>query len=217
MKAGMKNFKDILVEWFLRAGCVTTLVILWGCAGGAHVIPEVKIPDPLVESFPKTIGIVYPPELTEYVFDEKKIRLGQFIIELGGNQKQVFESSLGSIFADMVTLESMEDQSKPVDGIFKPKIAGMIVTVPKETGKDHFEVWIRYELELFRPNGDLIHKFRIPAYGKVNRRDYGNVMERSNQALQQATENALRDASTRIIIYFHPRLRPPAVHDWINS
>ena len=199
----MINFIDILEGWFFRAGCAAVLFILWGCAGGAHVIPEVKIPDPLVESFPKTVGIVYPPELTEYVFDE--------------NQKQVFENSLGAIFDEMVTLDSLEDKSKPVEGIFKPKIAGMIVTVPRETGKDHFEVWIRYELELFRPNGELIHKFRIPAYGKVNRRDFGNVMERSSQALQQATENALRDASTRIIIYFHPRLRPPAVHDWINS
>ncbi len=213
----MINFKDILVDWFSRASCVAMLVILWGCAGGAHVIPEVQLPEPLVESFPKTVGIVYPPELTEYVFDEKKVRLGHFIIELGGNQKQVFENSLGARFDEMVTLDSLEDKSTSVEGIFKPKIAGMIVTVPRETGKDHYEVWIRYELELFNPNGDLIHKFRIPAYGKVNRRDYGNVMEQSSQALQQATENALRDATTRIIIYFHPRLRPPAVHDWINS
>lgn len=213
----MKYIKDILEGWCFRAGCVSTLFILWGCAGGAHVIPEVRIPEPLVESFPKTVGIVYPSELTEYVFDEKKPRFGRFVIELGGDQKHVFESSLGAIFDSMVTLESLDDKSKPVEGIFKPTIVGMIVTIPGETGKDHFEVWIRYELQLLRPNGDLIHKWRIPAYGKVNRRDYGNVMERSNQALLQATENALRDASTRIIINFHPRLRPPAVSEWIKS
>lgn len=213
----MKNStKNIILVWCYRLVCLTTLMTVWGCAGGAHVIPDVRIPEPLVESFPLTVGIYYSPELTEYIHDEKIGRYGRFVVELGDNQKQVFESSLGAVFDELVTLESLEDTGVEVAGIFNPSIVGVNVSIPAVTGSDYFEVWIRYDLRLLKPDGTLIHRWLVPAFGKVNRRDFGNVMERSNNALLQATENALRDASTRMIINFHPNLRPDKVSNWIN-
>ena len=211
----MKNFKKILVGWCFRAGSVFTLVILWGCAGGAHVVPEITIPEPLIDAFPLTVGIHYSPALTEYVFDEKFVGFGRYIIELGSNQEQVFENSLGAIFEELITIDSLEDNSESIEGFFRPEILAMQISIPARSGRDFFEVWIRYDLKFLTPDGTLVHHWIIPAYGKANRRDYGNVMERSNQALTQATENALRDASTRMILAFHSRSRPQAVTDWL--
>ena len=211
----MKNKNNTVIGWCYRAICVSTLFVLWGCASGAHVVPGVTIPEPLIDSFPITVGIYYSPELTEFVYEEKKGRQ-TFVVELGGDQEQVFEKSLGALFHVMTTLDSMENFSNTLDGVFYPSISGMTIAIPSETGRDYYEVWIRYDIQLLDPDGEQIHKWVIPAYGKVNRRDYGTVMERTSEALQQATENALRHASTQIILQFSPRRRPTSVSAWIS-
>lgn len=213
----MKQRRAIAVNWCFRASCVLVLFILLGCASGAHVIPNVTIPVPLIDSFSKTVGIYYSPELTEFVYDEKK-RRQTFIVELGGDQELVFERSLGALFDEMIPLDSKEDTNETVDGVFYPTITGMTVMLPWETGREYYEVWIRYELQLFQPNGvDEIYKWVIPAYGRVHRKDFGNVMERTNEALLKATENALRHACTATIVEFGPRKIPTVVQEWLDS
>ena len=211
----MKYKKNTLIGWCARAICVSTFFVIWGCSSGAHVVTGVTIPEPLIDSFPISVGIYYSTELTEFVYNEKKGRQ-TFVVELGGDQEQVFENSLGALFHEITTLDSMEDFGNTLDGVFYPSISGVTVAIPAETGRDYYEVLIRYDLQLLDPDGEQIHKWVVSAYGKVNRRDYGNVMERTNEALQQATENALRDASTQIILLFNPRRRPTTVSDWIS-
>ncbi|MXW07538.1 MAG: hypothetical protein F4X56_03045 [Gammaproteobacteria bacterium] len=212
----MKNKAKIFNDWCVRATCITTVFILWGCSSGAHVVPSVSIPDPLIDPFPKTVGIYYPPELKEKVHEEERARQ-KYVVELGSNQKQVFDSSLGGLFEELVSLESATPEDAEVDGIFVPEIVGVILATPADTGQDYYEVQIRYRIELFDPNGDEIYYWVINAYGKVHRRDYGSVMERTSDALQQATENALRDASTQIIERFNPQSRPDVVSNWLST
>ena len=139
------------------------------------------------------------------------------MIELGSNQDQVFDSSLGGLFEKMVSLDSLDASSAEVDGIFKPEIVSVDLNTPARSGSDYYEVWVRYNIQLLDPEGTELHRWTVNAYGKVNRRDYGSVMERTSDALQQATENALRDASTQIIESFNPRLRPVVVSNWLSS
>lgn len=213
----MKQRREIAVNWCFRASCLSVLFILLGCASGAHVIPSVAIPVPLIDSFPKSVGIYYSPELTEYVYNEKK-RRQSFIIELGVDQERIFNRSLGALFDKVVILDAKEDPNKTVDGIFYPSIRGMTVTVPWETGREYYEVWIQYELQLLEPNGvEEIDKWVFAAYGRVHRKDYGSVMERTNEAMLQATENALRDGCTETILLFSPRRIPAAVQQWLKQ
>lgn len=211
----MKNKVIISIDWCVRAICVSAVFVLLGCSSGAHVVPSVSIPDPLIDSFPMTVGIYYPPELKEKVHEEERARQ-KFVVELGSNQEQVFNSSLGGLFEELVSLESATPEDAEVDGIFVPQIVGVILATPADTGQDYFEVQIRYRIQLFDPNGDEICFWVINAYGKVHRRDYGSVMERTSDALQQATENALRDASTQIIERFSPKRRPDVVSNWLK-
>ena len=208
-------FKKILVHWCFRATCVSALFILMGCASGAYVVPSVSIPSPLIDSFPMTVGVFYSPELKKDVFTDEK-RRQKFVIELGTNHEEVFESSLGGLFEKVITLESLDSESETVDGIFIPEVQGVTLATPADTGQEYYEVQIRYRIQLVEPNGDEVHQWVISGYGKVNRRDYGSVMERTSDALQQATENALRDASTQIIASFSPGSRPLAVSDWLK-
>ena len=213
----MKNNKVTLLGWCFRTACLSTPILLWGCVGGAHVVPELSIPRPLVDSFPITVGIIYSPELTEYVFDEKLIGQGRFIIELGGSQEQVYEKSLGAIFEELVKYESLGDRIESVAGVFVPEITSVNVGVPALTRKDFYEVWIRYKLRLLAPDGTEIEWWDVRAYGTANRRDYGNMMERSQSALMHATESALRDASTQLILLFNSRGRTRKTNNWLDT
>lgn len=208
-------FSKVIVYWSVRATCLSALFILWGCASGAHVIPSVSIPSPLIDSFPKTVGVYYSTELKDDIFEEEKKRQ-KYVIELGSNHEQVFDYSLNGLFEKVVTLDSLDPVSETVDGIFIPEIQGVTLATPAVTGQDYYEVLIRYSIRLIEPNGDEIHRWIVPGYGKVNRRDYGSVMERTSDALQQATENALRDASSQIIANFSPGSRPLAVSVWLG-
>ena len=212
----MKYTNDILKKWCYRVSCLSVLFILWGCASGAHVVSGVSIPDPLIDPFPMKVGVYYPPELKDFVHDVKKGRQS-FVVELGENQEQVFEKSLGALFDEVITLESEDDDRKDrLDGVFYPNVTGVTLTIPAENGTDFYEVWIRYELLLQQPNGTYIYKWPVPGYGRVNRRDYGNVLERTNEAVLNATESALRSACTEIIVRFSPRRIPLTVKDWIE-
>ncbi len=209
--------KKVLVDWCVRATCLSALFILWGCASGAHVIPSISIPSPLIESFPLTVGIYYSAELKDYVHEEPKGRQ-KYVIELGGgNQEQVFDTCYGGLFEKTVTLESLDLTNVEVDGIFHPEITGVTLTTPAENVRDYYEVMVHYTIQLLDPAGNELHKWSVNGYGRVNRHDYGSVVERTSDALEQATENALRDASTIIIESFNPRQRPVVVSNWLNS
>lgn len=211
-------FTKILVHWCVRATCLSALFILWGCASGAYVVPAVSIPSPLIDAYPITVGIYYSDEFKTYIHEDPNPKRGQkYVIELGSNQEQVFDSSLGGLFEKMVSLDSTDPSNIEVDGIFKPEIVSVDLNIPARSGSDYYEVWVRYNIQLLEPSGTEIHRWTVNAYGKVNRRDYGSVMERASDALQQATENALRDASTQIIDFFNPRNRPVVVSNWLSS
>ncbi|MYD46264.1 MAG: hypothetical protein F4W92_07935 [Gammaproteobacteria bacterium] len=205
----------ILVNWCVRVTCLSAFLILWGCASGALVKPSVSIPSPLIDTFPMTVGIYYSDELKNYIWKDPKER-PKYVIELGSNQSQVFDSSLGGLFEKLVTLDTLDPTSAEVDGIFHPEIADVTLSTPADTGHDNYEVLIHYTIQLLDSAGNEIHKWSINGYGKVNRRDFGSVMERTSDAIQQATENALRDASTLIIESFSSRSRPLAVSNWLK-
>ncbi|MXZ55040.1 MAG: hypothetical protein F4227_02505 [Gammaproteobacteria bacterium] len=214
----MKNiFSKLLARWCVRATCLSAFFILWGCASGAYVVPSVSIPSSLIDAFPMTVGIYYSEEFKTYVYEDPNPKRGQkYVIELGSNQEQVFNSTIGGLFEKVISLESLDSTNVEVDGIFKPEIVSMDLNTPARSGSDYYEVYVRYNIQLFDPEGNELHKWTIGAYGKVNRRDYGSVMERTSDALQQATENALRDASTLIINNFNPRQRPVVVSNWLK-
>ena len=212
----MKNvITKTLTNWCVGATCLFAVFSLWGCASGAHVVTSVSIPTPLIDSFPMTVGIHYSSELKEYVCKETKGRQ-TYVVELGSNQEQVFDTCIGGLFEETVSLESSDPEDEIVDGVFIPKIMGVTLTTPAETAQDYYEVMISYRIQLIDPSGDEIYDWRINGYGKVNRRDYGSVMERTSEALQQATENAMRDASTQFIERFNPRRRPTVVSNWLK-
>ena len=101
----------------------------------------------------------------------------------------------------------------PVDGIIWPSIEEVQFAIPKQTGGDFYEVWIRYKLQLFDNAGNSHGEWPLIGYGKANERNYGGV-GRATPALNEATIWALRDAAAVLSFEFRDQAE---VRNWLAA
>ena len=193
---------------------VLTLCIQLGCQSGANVRITTTVPVPLVESYPLTIGVYLPPELKDYEYNEKITNHGEFHVNLGDSQTQLFERIFKAMFADVRLLEAPEKLPKGLDGVLIPKVNEVQIAIPQQTRSDFYEVWINYAIDLQDPNGNHIYSWSFAAYGKANRRNYNNPMDRTDAALEHAADSALRDVAA-IILFSFAKQQP--IKEWLED
>lgn len=202
--------------------------MLAGCAGGASVRVETSVPSPLIEPLPVRIGVYYDSELTNYVHVEDVADHGEFSIDLGASQIPVFERVFDAMFTEVTTLRGETpdevDASAPaflgalggvdVDAVLAPSIQELQFAIPDQTKGDFYEVWIKYRMELFAPDGSVIAAWDLLGYGKANSDNYGTVGLREEEALIDATTWALRDAAAFLSVHF---LSYDGVRQWVEG
>ncbi|MEM7220541.1 MAG: hypothetical protein AAF515_19425 [Pseudomonadota bacterium] len=218
MQQGLIQQSRIPSRWrrrLLRASLLGLVAgTLLGCAG-ADVAPEpTLLPVPLVERLPVTMGIHLPIAISEFVHEEELPNNGRWRIELGSAQQLMFENLASGLFIAHAAVADPAAPGPEVDGILVPNIEQLQFAIPSQTRTDFFEVWIKYQFRLLRPDGSMIAEWPLQAYGRANRRNYGFMEDTQNGALQAAAQLALRDAMAFFSFKF-PRL--PAVTTWLQE
>ena len=185
----------------LPAGILTACFVLAGC-GGANVLVETTVPNLLVEPLPLTMGVHFDASLTDYVHEEELEQHGNFRIELGSTQVPVFERVFDAMFARTERVESLDAPGAAVDAIIVPAVEELQFSIPAQTRSDFFEIWIKYKIDIYKPDGELVASWPLPAYGKSNSRNFGFMESASDLGLNEATIWALRDAAAHFAFYF---------------
>ena len=186
----------------LPAGILTACFVLGGC-GGANVLVETTVPTPLVDPLPLTMGVHFDASLTDYVHEEDLELYGKFRIELGSTQVPVFERVFDAMFARTEHLESLDAPSADVDAIIVPVVEELAVLDPRPDPQRLLrESGIKYKIDIYDPNGELLSSWPLPAYGKSNSRNFGFMESSSDLGLNEATIWALRDAAAHFAFYF---------------
>ena len=185
----------------LPAGILTACLVLAGC-GGANVLVETTVPNLLVEPLPLTMGVHFDASLTDYVHEEELEQHGNFRIELGSTQVPVFERVFDAMFARTERVESLDAPGAAVDAIIVPVVEELQFSIPAQTRSDFFEIWIKYKIDIYQPDGELVASWPLPAYGKSNSRNFGFMESASDLGLNEATIWALRDAAAHFAFYF---------------
>ena len=104
------------------------------------------------------------------------------------------------------------DGTRPaVAGIIAPSIEEVQLAIPKQTGGEFYEVWIRYRLDLYDTNGNRLGELPVIGYGKANEANFGGLGQAS-PALNEATIWALRDAAGLLSFQFR---NLPESQDWL--
>lgn len=190
----------------------TLLLVLAGCSGTKNVLPQANFPIPLVDKTPITMGIHLDPALREYVYTETVGKKGEWNVALGPVQVELFNNLAQGMFAEYTVVEGDAEpigSVEGVDAVLRPSIAELQFALPEQTRSNYYEVWIRYNFQLFDANGTLISEWPLPAYGKANKNDFGN----SNRGVEAAALAACRDAMAFFAINFD---RDPAVKQWLD-
>lgn len=185
----------------LPAAILTACFVLGGC-GGANVLVQTTVPTPLVDPLPLTMGVHFGETLTDYVHEEDLELYGKFRIELGSTQVPVFERVFDAMFARTVRMESIDAPNAGVDAIIEPVFEELQFSIPAQTRSDFFEIWIKYKIDIYAPDGELLSSWPLPAYGKSNSRNFGFMESSSDLGLNEATVWALRDAAAHLAFYF---------------
>ena len=190
------------------------LSIQTGCQSGANVYMTTSVPVPLVDVLPLRIGVFLPPELKNYEYKEKIANHGEFSVNLGDTQSQLFEQVFRAMFADVKLLDAPEELPEGLDGVLIPMVNQVQITIPQQMRSDFYEVWISYSIELKGPQGKHLHSWSFAAYGKANRRNYNNILDRADSALEHATADALRDVAGIILFSF---TKQAPIQDWLKD
>ena len=170
-------------------------------------------PAPLVEPIPVHMGLYLDPELLSYKHVEKIDQQGTWEVELGSIQPSLFRTVTNAMFTSVSELSSPPPASS-VDAVLAPSIEQFQMTIPAQTRSNFYEVWIKYQMVLYQPDGTVIARWPLTAYGKSNREDFSVFAKKDDVAVREATVNALRDAGAFLSLRFR---RVPEVKAWLDS
>jgi hypothetical protein len=200
----------VFAESARRVGIVAILLLAAaGCGASRVSVPE-QFPVPVVERLPIAVGLRLDESLLGFTHTEELESGKEWQIELGSAQSAMFTNLLAGMFASSSIVDGSSTGN--LDAVLAPSIEEIQFSTPDQTKTDYFEVWIRYQMRLYGPDGTLIADWPLTAYGQSNARNFG--MQGQEPALQAAALAACRDAMAFFVVQFRTI---PAVADWLAA
>ncbi len=178
-------------------------------ACSTDIIIHGDYPSALTRQLPHHVGLVLDDTFTHYTFESSQEQ--DVTMALGESQTALFSQIFGDIFKSATRLNTINQTlTSKVDLVVVPHIEEVQLAMPFETRLNVFEVWLKYNLQVFDSEGEPIADWLMTSYGKTQSR----LLTSEEEALNQATTEALRDAGVRLVIGFH---RVPEIRDWLAS
>jgi hypothetical protein len=179
--------------WF-----IVCIVLLTACSKSVEV--KTEFPKPLVPSLPLVVGVYYSEMIRDYEYVEDLPADGDWSFDFDATNIQLFDTIFAALFDKMVHVDATGGSGAPydeLDAVIEPTIEALEFSLPRQSRTDQFAVWIRYNLNVYAPDGRLITTWPISAYGQADAPMLG-----SEKAMAQATINAMRDAAASIVTGF---------------
>ncbi|NQZ09970.1 MAG: hypothetical protein HRT35_22705 [Algicola sp.] len=188
---------------------VTLVLLLSGCATKVEV--SGNFPTPVFHQMPLTVGVYYPPTFSQYTYHETNENRSDRTFGIGSAQVKLFQTILPSIFKSVVPMTSVNTPNleQPVDLVLTMTVDDFQYTVPGDTRIDMYEVWIKYNMQLFDPQGQLIADWILTAYGKSPTA----MLKSEGAAINEAMIVALRDAGAGFAMSFD---KVPEIRQWLQ-
>ena len=180
----------------IAGAALATSLALAGCS--KEIVVETTFPDPVVPSMPLAAGVFYPDALQNYDYSEDLPNDIEWSFTLGEANTRMFDRALGALFDELQRVEQPGGDGEPfdrLDVVIEPTIDAFEFSLPRQSRSDQYAVWIRYNLALYEPDGQLIQKWPVSAYGQADSKLFG-----SGGAMEAAVVRAMRDAIANVVI-----------------
>ncbi|MCC7258225.1 MAG: hypothetical protein IT486_07615 [Gammaproteobacteria bacterium] len=183
-----------------------------GCA--ASVAIERPFPPPLIEPLPLRVGVLYADSLANYVYHEEAATADRdWTVQLGPANVRLFDALFASLFREtkrVSTLEAAAQEVPPFDGVISPSVDAFEFSLPGQAATGQVGVWIRYNLDVYARDGQLIVRWPVTAYGQS-----GTDGASDEESMERAIVLAMRDAAATIAVDFarQPKVRESLLHE----
>lgn len=187
---------------------LTLLATLVGCTNSLKVTGQ--FPTPLITPIPQTLGVLYDDEFKQYVYTETSEDRSKWVIDSGQAQVQLFNRILPQLFTQVEEITALPTPESPVTAnmVLYPKLTDFQYSVPRETQFKIYEVWLKYNLSVYSPQGVMIADWIVTAYGKTPTA----FMQSDEDAMNAAVIVALRDLGANISLGTR---RVPEIKAWV--
>lgn len=190
---------------------IIQLLILTACSQSLTLETKSEVPRPLVTQLPLNIGIYYDDKFRNYIYEENSEDRPNWSINSGTSQVQMFDQILPSMFKSVTHVSGTSNaQGDKLHAILAPDIAEMQFAMPYETKTELYEVWIKYHIRLYAPDGQLITEWPIAGYGKSST----EFLKSRDEGLNTAINSAFRDAGAKLALGF---TRHGDIRQWLAS
>lgn len=180
----------------LRTAAAASLALLAGC-GTTQFEAQPAIPPPLVERIPVVVGVYLSPEFREKVYREDRDG-GDVAIAIGKAQSEGFMRLMTAMFERAVPVSSPgagAATDPAIRGVIEPVLEDFAFVTPADSGTDVYAVSLRYRVNGYKPDGQFTESWTFTGYGAAAS---GSILGIGTEALQKATQLALRDAGARL-------------------
>lgn len=193
-----------ILPWLIAAAFLVS-----GCNNSLSLKTAIEVPEPQISKLPVTVGVYYEDELKNHVYTEDSEDRPGWKIDTGESQIEFFNRILPAMFQDVKQVAQPND-SGGLDAVLAPHVEDMQFALPRETGTDLYEAWIKYRLNLYDQAGVAIANWTISGYGKSAPEFLGS----RDEGLMQAINAAFRDAGARLALSF---TRNEEVKKWLSE
>jgi hypothetical protein len=181
--------------------CLCLSLLLGGCTTTAVTV-EATFPErPVVQQLPLKVAVVYDEAFQRYTLSESIPQRGNWEIDLGAAQVALFRAMLPALFSAVTERDALapEPEDSTAELLLRPQLQDMQFSIPYQTRSNFFEVWLKYEIELYERDGEtLVARYPLTGYGRT--RD--GFLDSAQVAIEQAAITALRDAGAFFAIEF---------------
>ena len=175
----------------------TAVLLLAACSNSVSLKVDTEVPVPVVTQIPLAVGVYYDEAFRDYVYREDSPDRPDWKIDSGASQVALFNKLLPSLFREVREVRS-EQPGTGQAGVIVPKVEEMQFALPDETKSGFFEAWIKYRIDLYGRNGELVASWPVTGYGKSS----DELLKTRDRGLNAAIELALRDAGAKFVLGF---------------
>lgn len=183
-----------------RATAWLACALLAGCTA-TEFEAQPNIPAPLVTRIPVVVGLYVSAEFRDKVYDEKRDG-GDYSIAIGKAQAEGFTRLMDAMFDRVVPVEATDAGARTdpqIRAVLEPVLEDFAFVTPVDSGSDVYAVSLRYRVNGYRPDGQMIDSWTFTGYGAA-RRD--GMLSGGADALKSAVQLAMRDAAARLATEF---------------
>ena len=194
--------------------CVAVaLLALLGSGCAASVAVEQAFPPPLIEPLPLRMAVYYPESLAGFTYHEKSGADRDWTVQLGPANVSMFDSVFSRLFRESQRVGDMQNAAQEMsapDGIVSPAVDAFEFSLPGQAADDQMGVWIRYNVDVYAADGQLIVRWPVTAYGQS-----GTDGASDEESMKRALVLAMRDAAATIAVGFatQPKIRERLLHE----